>query len=260
MKKYKKDTKQLIQKGYIIKKVEKKHSLEYINKFFKRNIINNCNFDKNKIKNFSFNNLHKYVEIKDLNKIRLKLIQTMNKDLAFRNHFFNLAKDTLSNMVGNELAMQNNINLSIQFPNDVSSLLPLHADTWSGDSPFESVLWLPLVNCYKTKSMFILGQEKYTSFTKAFKNKKIKSVSHLYKTLKKDLRFIKINHGNFLLFNQSLPHGNVVNKTKETRISINCRFKGLFTPYARKKLGSFFSPLTVMPASQIGLKYKFPGE
>ena len=40
-------------------------------------------------------------------------------------------------MVGNELAMQNNINLSIQFPDDVSSLLPLHADTWSGDSPFE---------------------------------------------------------------------------------------------------------------------------
>ena len=61
-------------------------------------------------------------------------------------------------MVGSELAMQNNINLSIQFPDDVSSLLPLHADTWSGDY-FESVLWLPLVNCYKTKSMFILGQK-----------------------------------------------------------------------------------------------------
>ena len=71
------------------------------------------------------------------------------------------------------------------------------------------------------------------------------------------MRFININHGNFLLFNQSLPHGNVVNKTNETRISINCRFKGLFTPYARKKLGSFFSPLTVMPASQLGLNYKF---
>ena len=71
----------------------------------------------------------------------------MNKDNNFRNIFY-LAKETLFNMVGNELAMQNNINLSIQFPDDVSSLLPLHiTDTWSGDSPFERVLWLPLVNC-----------------------------------------------------------------------------------------------------------------
>jgi len=260
MKKYKKDSKNLIEKGYIIKKVEKKQSLTYINNFFKKNIIKYSNIKKNKINKLSFNNLHKYIEIKDLNRIRLLLIQNMNKDETFRNHFFNLAKDTITNLVGNELAMQNNINLSIQFPNDVSSLLPLHADTWSGDSPFEIVLWLPLVNCYKTKSMFILGQEKYKIFTKVFKNKKIKSVSQLYKTLKKDLKFLKINHGNFLLFNQSLPHGNIVNKTRETRISINCRFKGLFTPYAKKKLGSFFSPLTVMPASQIGLKYKFPGE
>ena len=260
MKNFIKDKKQLINKGYIIKKVEKKSSLEYINRFFKKNILTSPYTDRNKIKKFSFNNLHKYIEIKDLNKVRLNLIHSMNKDNNFRKHFFILAKETLFNMVGNELAMQNNINLSIQFPDDVSSLLPLHADTWSGDSPFESVLWLPLVNCYKTKSMFILGQKKYPKFIKAFKNKKIKSVSHLYKTLKKDLIFININHGNFLLFNQSLPHGNVVNKTNETRISINCRFKGLFTPYARKKLGSFFSPLTVMPASQLGLNYKFPGE
>ena len=35
-------------------------------------------------------------------------------------------------------------------------LLPTHADTWSGDSPFEVVVWVPLVNCYKTKSMYIL--------------------------------------------------------------------------------------------------------
>ena len=92
------------------------------------------------------------------------------------------------------------------------------------------------------------------------KKKKIKSVSHLHNVLKKDLDFIKINYGNFLLFNQNLPHGNIVNKTSETRITLNCRFKGLFTPYAQKKLGSFFSPITIKPASKVGLEYKFPGE
>ena len=41
-------------------------------------------------------------------------------------------------------------------PNDDSSLLPVHSDTWAGDSPFEIVMWIPLVNCNKTQSMFIL--------------------------------------------------------------------------------------------------------
>ena len=93
-----------------------------------------------------------------------------------------------------------------------------------------------------------------------YKNKKVDDVSNLFKKLRQDFNFIKINYGNYLFFNQSLPHGNIINKTKETRISINCRFKGLFTPYAEKKLGKFFSPLNLRPASQIGLKYKFPGE
>ena len=54
--------------------------------------------------------------------------------------------------------MQLRINLSIQMPNDDSSLLPIHSDVWSGDSPFESVIWLPLVNCYKTKSIYLLNK------------------------------------------------------------------------------------------------------
>ena len=37
-----------------------------------------------------------------------------------------------------------------------------------------------------------------------------------------------------MLFNQNLPHGNIVNKSNETRISLNCRFKSLFTPIGKK--------------------------
>ena len=42
--------------------------------------------------------------------------------------------------------------------------------------------------------------------------------------------------------------------------SLNCRIKGLITPYAQKKLGSFFSPLKIKPVSKLALNYKFPGE
>ena len=82
----------------------------------------------------------------------------------------------------------------------------------------------------------------------------------MHKEFEKNLIFLKVNYGQFLIFNQNIPHGNIVNKTNETRWSMNCRFKGLFTPYAEKKLGQFFSPLNIKPATRIGIDYKFPGE
>jgi len=39
---------------------------------------------------------------------------------------------------------------------------------------------------------------------------------------------------------------------------MNCRFKGAFTPYAEKKLGEFFEPITLRAASRIGLSYELP--
>ena len=248
--------KTFLNRGYLVEKVEDSKSLNYINNVIQKKIQKLLKTKKK----INFNHLHKIINEKNLNKIRLSLINHINSDKNFKDNYFNIAKKMLEEIVGNELAIQNNINLSIQLPNDESSLLPLHSDTWSGDSPFESVLWIPLVNCYNTKSMFILNSKKLKNFNKNFNSKKIKSVSDLYNKYKKDLKFIKIDHGQYLLFNQNLPHGNLVNRTKETRISLNCRFKGLFTPYSQKELGSFFSPLKLRAATKIGLEYNHPGE
>ena len=246
-----------LKKGFINNRVENKKALIYLKKFINLEILKILN---TKTKNFSLDNLHNYFEKNSINKIRLILINKINKNKKFRENYFLLAKKSIFEIIGNELAMQNKINLSIQLPNDETSLLPLHSDTWSGDSPFETVLWVPLVDCYRTKSMFILQSKKYEKFKKLFKNKNIKYSYQLHKKSKKNLKFIKIDYGNFLLFNQNLPHGNVINKTRETRVSLNCRFKGLFTPYSEKKLGNFFSPLIIRPASKVGMNYKYPDE
>ena len=66
--------------------------------------------------------------------------------------------------------------------------------------------------------------------------------------------------GEILIFNQSLPHGNIVNVETETRWSMNCRFKGIFTPYNDNKLGEFFEPITLKPVSKKGMNYKLPGQ
>ena len=186
---------------------------------------------------------------------------THNKDKLIREKYFQLGKEYLYLIAGNELVMQKRINLSIQLPNDKSSLLPIHSDTWSGDSPYEVVLWIPLVNCYSTKSMYILPPKYLPEINKSFSNGIYDGDSEkIFKKFKKKVEWINIKINEVLIFNQNLPHGNVVNLEPETRWSLNCRFKSIFSPYGDKKIGEFFEPITLRAISQIGMNYKYPDE
>lgn len=249
-------SKKYLKDGYIIVDIKNMKSLDWIRNFYLRFIKNYFNQDySNKD---ILNNFHKLIKINDLNNFRLSLIQEVNKNKDFRKKYYNVASPFLNEIVGNELVMQNRVNLSIQLPKDKSSLLDVHADTWSGDSPFESVVWLPLVNCFKTKSMFILPASKYKKITNLLQSSKFKNSSDLFPKIKNDITWLKINYGQVLIFNQCLPHGNLVNEEKETRWSMNCRFKGIFTPYGDKKLGEFFEPISLKAASKFAMKYKLP--
>ena len=167
-KKEQKKTKVFLEKGFIISKVESMSSLKYISLLISNTINQQV---KKKLKNL--NKIHEKISIVELNNFRLGVINKINKDKLLRYHYFNIAREALYILAGNELMMQKNINLSIQFPNDNSSLLPIHSDVWSGDSPYEINLWVPLVSCYRTKSMYILEQKDYANFEKIMQKKKI---------------------------------------------------------------------------------------
>ena len=249
-------TKKFLHNGYLIEKSESKKSLKYIKEIVQKSVSKYLKIKKK----INLNKIHKFISFSELNDFRVKIIQDLSNDKSFRYHYFNIARKKLYLIVGNELMMQRNINLSIQFPNDASSLLPIHSDVWSGDSPYEINLWLPLVDCFKTKSMYLLNQKKYKIFEKKINKTKNNSSSEIYKKISKEVSWMNIKYGNFLLFNQSLPHGNIVNKEKETRWSFNCRFKSIFTPYVDKKIGEFFLPITTRAATEIGINYKSPFE
>jgi hypothetical protein len=159
----------------------------------------------------------------DLNAVKLDIMQALSEPWV-RPAYYRLARSLLDRLVGNELAMQRRLNLSVQLPGDDRNLLPIHRDTDTGDSVFEAVLWVPLTDCARTASMWFRDH------------------------------FIEIRYGEVLLFNQDIPHGNVVNEEPRSRWSLNCRFKGVWTPYAGKKLGEFFEPITLKAASRMGLR------
>jgi sporadic carbohydrate cluster 2OG-Fe(II) oxygenase len=90
------------------------------------------------------NMIHEQVSVEKLNAFRLHVFEAMNKEPWFREAYFSIARKAIETLVGNELVMQRRVNLSIQLPHDDSSLLPIHSDVWSGDSPYEVVLWISL--------------------------------------------------------------------------------------------------------------------
>lgn len=204
------------------------------------------------------NQVHTHLSLDRLNDLRLAVIQELSRQEWLRAAYYHLAAKGLGAIVGNELAMQRRINLSVQLPGDESSLLPVHADAWSGDSPFEVVLWVPLVDCRRTKSMFIMPrpvEEPAHARLAVFANQ---GVEALFQAIEPELTWLEVPYGHVLVFSQNLMHGNRVNREAETRWSLNCRFKGLFTPYADKKLGEFFGPITLRPATRLGLDYRLP--
>ncbi len=204
------------------------------------------------------NGIHEHVDAAGLNDLRLRVIDAVGRDRWVRQTYFGLARRALETIVGNELAMQKRINLSIQLPGDRSSLLHVHADVWDGDSPFEVVAWLPLVDCYRTKSMYLLPPAAGARIEAEFGRFQGQSAEALYEAIKSDLEWLEVPYGSVLLFTQNLLHGNRVNQEPETRWTLNCRFKSLFSPYAGKRLGEFFEPITIRAATRFGMSYTLP--
>jgi sporadic carbohydrate cluster 2OG-Fe(II) oxygenase len=106
--------------------------------------------------------------------------------------------------------------------------------------------------------MYILEQKNYANFKTRMEKNKYSNSEDIFKLVKNKVRWLNVNYGQFLIFNQALPHGNIVNIEKETRWSMNCRFKSFFSPYGDKKVGEFFLPITTRAISEIGMNFEYP--
>ncbi|MEI6737345.1 MAG: sporadic carbohydrate cluster 2OG-Fe(II) oxygenase [Pseudomonadota bacterium] len=251
-------SKEYLKQGYVIRSVADLEALDWIRNKFTGLLSEILGTTLDESPEHVLNQIHKRVSVSQLNTFRLKVIQGINAIEDFRSMYFRMARPYLETLVGNELAMQLRVNLSIQFPNDDSSLLPVHADTWSGDSPYEVVVWLPLVDCYGTKAMYLLPPKASDELKQQFASRAGNTSEDLYRSIQQEVKFLEVRYGEVLLFDQGLPHGNRVNDETETRWSMNCRFKGVFTPYGDKKIGEFFEPITLRAASRAGMAYRLP--
>ena len=247
--------------GYLIKKSNNQNTLNKIQDFLYSIFSKNKKTTTLEKKINFFQRLHKELPKSKLNEFRVKAIEQINKNKPFREWYYNSAKELLDSMVGNEIAMQKKINLSIQMPNDEKSMLPMHSDIYAGESPFEVVIWIPMMNVKKSShSMFITNPRDNKKINEQITKSKNTTILKIYNKHKKKFKFLKINYGEILIFSPIIQHGNIVNKTNETRVSLNCRFKSLLSPYdvfskTHRNIPHFFEPHVIKPLTKIGFNF-----
>jgi sporadic carbohydrate cluster 2OG-Fe(II) oxygenase len=251
---------ELLTNGYVIREVNDRAALDEMRKKIVETAVGLIEAVLPRDDHSFLDNIHQVVSVEQLNEFRLGIYRAMNSHSWLRPTYFQLGRPIIESLVGNELSMQNRINFSIQMPSDRTSLLDIHADVFGGETPFQVVQWLPLVDVHRTKSMFILPRPKSDKVLANLVEFKEGGMQALFDSVKKDLIWLDIPYGKVLIFTPNILHGNVLNEEKHTRWSLNCRFTGLLTPYGslEKSLGSFYLPITPRPVTWIGATYKQP--
>ncbi len=233
-------------------------TFQVIDKYNNKSLIKLKKFVEKSVPNLKSNNLdnlHKIYNKKNINNLRLNIFKKINSKLNWENLIFKMCSDDLFKFLGQDLLIQSKINLSIQMPNDETSVLPIHSDSWSSDSPFQMNLWIPLTNAFETNSMFLFDKKKSLNVFKKISKGELKNINNL-KINKKN--FFKINFGQILFFNPALLHGNVLNKTNKTRISLNLRVKSLFSPqpnqnHPDRRYGTYYKTFNLSENTQFGI-------
>lgn len=198
--------------------------------------------------------LHKIVETQDVNDLRLALFNSINSDnYSWQDILESIAGHSIRQAIGPDYLIQSKINVSIQMPNDTSSLLPQHSDCVSGDSPWQMNLWIPFTDTYSTNSMFLITAQSSIEYIEQLKSL-TGSIDHGTEEYEENIEdevnklpkyFVKANHNQVLLFNPGVLHGNVENTTEHTRVSLNVRIKSIYSPDADhihpdRKFGTYY--------------------
>lgn len=187
----------------------------------------------------SLDEVHLALDEDKINSFRLGAIKLINTS-AFKNSFIEKISPFFSSVLGEDLAYQKNLNLILVTPQDKTSILPLHADTWTGHSRYELAILFPLTSVLPAQNMFILPLPAWRNCRDLIGD--AQNLQQLTETLGDSFHHLNLKPGEALIFWHNLPHGNKINQSQQTHWSINLRLKNIFTPYKEKGLGDYFIP------------------
>lgn len=200
-----------------------------------------------------FDKFHEYgLKAAELNKFRMDLMGWCNRELRVAKSLHEAFREPISALVGPDVVAQKGTNLVVQPPGDKDQT-PTHRDA-PISSHFEVIVWVPLVDVYKTKSMFI--SDKARSSEALGKLQGGGSYSEFCAYVEKHSKSLEVGYGSACFFAGGIAHGCPVNIEDETRWSLNMRYKNIFSPYGARGINDYFELLTLSPLAKVGFDFE----
>lgn len=200
-----------------------------------------------------FNKFHEYgLGGAELNKFRMDLMGWCNRELSVARSLHEAFRDDLSALVGPDVVAQKGTNLVVQPPGDRDQT-PTHRDA-PISSHFEVIVWVPLVDVFKTKSMFI--SDKKSSAEALAGLQAGGSYSEFCSFVEKHSKNLEVSYGDACFFAGGIAHGCPLNAEDETRWSLNMRYKNIFSPYGVRGINDYFELLTLSPLAKVGFDFE----
>lgn len=146
------------------------------------------------------------------------------------------------------IAVQRALNVRVMLPDRPQAVFPFHTGLLYGHGPGSRSVWLPLTDLRQpadaTASMYIVGLERSRALIREASEQRL-SVEAMSARFLAESRPLHAGPGELVLFNQENVHGNVVNRTGKTRVSVDFRVaEGRFGDrLARKPAGGYFALL-----------------
>ena len=246
--------KNFIDHSYTIVEADKISKLVDIKKAIYAFSCKELSLKKISMDNF-YDNFHKLKINKiKLNNYRIKLIKFLTSNKNFKKNICNSYNKALHDILGPDVAIQKSLNVVMHQPNNME-VSALHRDA-PENSPYEIVLWVPLVDCYNTKSIYLLNKKNTDKNLKYLDNKNSKINDYLNKILKTKGKLPKIKFGQAVIFWAGLLHTVPNNLENETRWTFNIRLKNLFSPYGRKGFLDYHEVFKKSHLTKLGLDFE----
>ena len=200
------------------------------------------------------NSLHKaFKSPEDANSFRLKLTSQLSNQVDTGTKVFEIFRTKLEPLVGPDVLVQKTPNLVFQ-PPEYPIPTELHRDA-PANSPYEVVVWLPFVDCFNTKSMYVLDREHSQIAAEHIKQNP-DDKNGFDEILLEHAALMEVPFGSALIFWSGLFHGSIINKESESRLSMNIRYKNLFSPTGLKDQLRYFNVLQTSQLTELGLDFQ----
>ncbi len=202
-----------------------------------------------------FNQFHaREVSGAALNELRVKLIQECTARVDSGALIFAAFRETVLELLGPDLLVQKNTNLVIQQPGDPNPA-EVHRDV-PANSPYEIVVWVPLVDCYRSKCLYVCPRKKTEEALRLLDTTAKNDWAQFEQFCLQHGKEPEVPFGSALLFWPGLFHGSRRNSEQETRWSLNMRFKNLFSPAGLKEPFEFFKILQLSPLAKLAIDFQ----